>query len=66
MMSEYIKRPLEKHENIHHKNGIRDDNRIENLELWCKKQPAGQRVKDKIKFYREYLDFHGYDVNKRD
>ncbi len=35
--------------------GIRDDNRIENLELWSKAQPSGQRVEDKIKWCKEFL-----------
>jgi hypothetical protein len=39
------------HQNIHHINGDRIDNRIENLELWDTSQPKGQRVEDKIKFY---------------
>jgi hypothetical protein len=33
IMSNYLGRPLEKDEFIHHKNSIRTDNRIENLEL---------------------------------
>ncbi len=33
IMSEYLKRPLKKWEHIHHKNGFRKDNRLENLEL---------------------------------
>lgn len=50
VMSSVIKRPLEKFENVHHINGIRNDNRPENLELWAKVQPKGQRVKDLVSF----------------
>jgi hypothetical protein len=42
-------------QNIHHINGNRSDNRIENLELWDTSQPKGQRVEDKIKFYFELV-----------
>jgi len=66
VMSEHIGRPLRKGETVHHKNGIRDDNRIENLELWSNSHPYGQRVQDKIEWCKEFLAMYGYDVINKD
>jgi len=50
VMEQHLGRRLLRDETVHHINGVRHDNRIENLELWSSSHPHGQRVEDKVEW----------------
>lgn len=63
-MEHRLGRPLRPEETVHHKNGIRHDNSLENLELWTKSQPYGQRVSDLVSWAQSLIEMYGDDVNR--
>jgi hypothetical protein len=56
IIEQHLGRKLLKTENIHHKNGVKDDNRISNLELWVSVQPCGKRPEDLVIYAREIIN----------
>lgn len=61
-MEQHIGRKLLPEETVHHINGDRLDNRIENLELWSSNHPSGQRVADKVDWAKRLLALYEPEV----
>jgi hypothetical protein len=56
MMEQVLGRSLCEDETVHHLNGVRDDNRPENLELWIRPQQTGIRAKDAVAWAKQILE----------
>lgn len=59
VMEAKLGRQLLPGESVHHRNGRRGDNRLDNLELWIKGQPGGGRVEDLVAWARSILSDYG-------
>lgn len=59
VMEQELGRYLLTDETVHHRNGVRDDNRLTNLELWVKPQPSGIRVEDALAWATEMVERYG-------
>jgi HNH endonuclease len=59
VIEQRLGRFLHEDESVHHLNGVRDDNREENLELWVRPQPSGIRAKDALAWAWKIIERYG-------
>jgi HNH endonuclease len=65
VMADFLGRPIDtKKESIHHKNGVRNDNRLKNLELRVKWHGPGHSVEDEVSHAIEVLKLYAPETFK--
>ena len=66
LLEEHLGRYLTEKETVNHRNGIRSQNQIGNLELWASRHPRGQRVVDLVSWAHELLNEYGGEDDPSD
>lgn len=64
VMEQIVGRKLLPNESVHHKNGNRQDNSPDNLELWSDHQPRGARIDDQVEHALKILKTYRPDLLK--
>lgn len=65
VMAEFLGRPLESYETVHHIDGNRQNNDLSNLELWASGHPRGQRVTELVAWARTIIEKYGDYAEQR-
>lgn len=62
IMEQHLGRQLLSTENVHHKNTIRSDNSLHNLELWVRHQPTGGRLTDIYAYAERIIELYKDEI----